>query len=106
MSSVEPGEFPFLTEGAGHITLAVRVQPGARKSEIVGTLGQELKVRVASPPVDGAANTALIDFIAECLKVRSSRVSIIRGDHNRSKVLKIEAISRDAALKALGLIPS
>ena len=102
MSSPDTG---FLTEGEGFVTLAVKVQPGARKSEIVGTLGQELKVRVASPPVDGAANAALIDFIAKTLHIRTARISIIRGELSRSKILKIEGIFRSEILAALGLIP-
>ncbi len=95
----------FLTEGQGFVTLAVKVQPGARKSEIVGTLGQELKVRVASPPVDGAANAALIDFIAKTLHIRTARISIVRGDLSRSKVLKIEGISQSEILTTFGFNP-
>ncbi len=96
----------FLIEGSGYITIAVRVQPGAKKSELVGAQGDELKIRIASPPVEGAANAALINFMAETLQVHSSMISLIRGSRNRSKVLKIWGISGMLALDALGPIPS
>lgn len=88
---------PCLSEKADGITLAVRVQPGARKSEISGLVGQELKLKIASPPVDGAANEALIKFIADLLETRPARVSLLRGERSRSKVFKIEGVTVDRA---------
>jgi uncharacterized protein (TIGR00251 family) len=102
---LENRDVSFIAESLGIITIAVRVQPGARKSEILGVHGSELKLRVATPPVDGAANAALIDFIAECLMVRRTEVNLIRGSRSRSKILKIEGISKNGALLALGWIP-
>jgi hypothetical protein len=87
------------------VTLAVRVQPGARKSEVSGMVGNELKVKIASPPVDGAANEALIKFVAELFAVRSSRVALIQGERSRSKVLKIEGIDFESAQAVLASYP-
>lgn len=85
--------FSCLSEKADGVTLAVRVQPGARKSEVSGFVGDALKVKVASPPVDGAANEALIKFIADLFQTRAARISLIQGERSRSKVLKIVGIS-------------
>jgi uncharacterized protein (TIGR00251 family) len=102
---LESPDVSFISESLGFITIAVRVQPGARKSEILGVHGGELKLRVSTPPVEGAANAALIDFIAECLNVRRTAVNLIRGSRSRSKILKIEGISKEEALLALGWTP-
>jgi conserved hypothetical protein TIGR00251 len=69
--------------------LEIRVQPGARRSEVVGVLGTALKVRVASPANDGKANAALVRFIADQLGVPTRAVEIVRGLHSRSKVVRV-----------------
>src|SRR5690606_14969842 len=61
---------PWLRVVAGGVTVAVAAQPGARKSEVAGTHGDALKVRVAAPPVEGAANAALGELLASLLGVR------------------------------------
>lgn len=89
--------FPCLRENPDGVSLAVRVQPGARKSELVGLVGLELKIKIASPPVDGAANEALIKFIAKLFGVRVARIILLQGERSRSKVLKIEGIDSEQA---------
>lgn len=77
------------------IRFSVRVQPRASRSEVLGSHGEALKVRLVSPPVDGAANAALIDLLAEVLDVPRRSVRIIAGNASRMKVVEIDGI--DAA---------
>jgi uncharacterized protein (TIGR00251 family) len=69
--------------------LAVRVQPNASVSEVAGEHGEELKVRLAAPPVDGKANAALVTFLARALGVPKGAVSVVRGQAGRSKTVKV-----------------
>jgi len=64
-------------------------QPKASKSEIVGWHEDELRVRLAAPPVDGAANTALIEAFAKWCKVRKSAITLVNGQTSRHKHLAI-----------------
>jgi uncharacterized protein (TIGR00251 family) len=79
------------------VILALKVQPRASKSEIVGILGNELKIRIAAPPVDSAANEALVDFIAEKTGCHRQAVTLIRGAASRSKTVLI----RDGNLREI-----
>lgn len=74
-------------------TLAVRAQPGAKKSGILGVHGAALKVAVTAPPEDGRANAALIELLHEWLGVRRSQVELLSGAANRNKVFLIRDIS-------------
>jgi uncharacterized protein (TIGR00251 family) len=69
--------------------LSVRVQPGAKRTEVAGEYGDQLRIRLAAPPVDGKANSALLTFLAQELGVPKSMVSLIRGDSSRSKLVRI-----------------
>lgn len=71
--------------------LTIRVQPGARRSELAGPYGEALRVRIAAPAVDGQANEALLRFLAAELGVHRRDVRIVRGDTNRSKVIEVWA---------------
>lgn len=71
------------------VVLRIRVQPGARRSEVVGVVGDELKVKVAAPPVEGKANEALVRFLAEMLGVSRRSVAVLRGERGRSKVVEV-----------------
>lgn len=74
---------------AGRITVTLHVQPGARKSGIVGLHGDALKVRIAAPAVDNKANAALVDFLSETLGVPKSAIAIRHGATGRRKVVEI-----------------
>ncbi len=69
--------------------LDLRVQPNAPRSEVVGVLGDQLKVRVAAPADDGKANRELVRFVAQELGVARSSVRIVRGHHHRSKTVEV-----------------
>lgn len=71
------------------LMLHVRVQPGARSTEIVGVLNGELRIRLSARATDGQANDALQKFLAKQLGTAASRVQIIRGATSRSKTVAI-----------------
>ncbi len=67
----------------------VRVQPGASKNEIVGVQQDALKIRISAPPVEGKANRALVQFLAEQLAVKRNQVEILNGHATRRKTIHI-----------------
>lgn len=71
------------------LTLYIFIQPGSKKTEVVGIYDGELKIRLNAPPIEGRANKALIQFIALLFKVPLKQVFLTRGDKSRHKVLKI-----------------
>ncbi len=77
--------------------LTLHIQPGAKKSEVVGLHGDALKVRIASPPVDGKANEALLAFIADQLGLPKRAVQLVRGDTSRAKTVLVTASEIDPA---------
>ncbi len=81
----------WLTEASDHLLLTMRVQPGAKRTEVVGTHGDALRIRLAAPPVDGKANEALITFLAEAFGVPVRNVSLVSGRASRNKRVRIEA---------------
>jgi uncharacterized protein (TIGR00251 family) len=80
---------PWCREDGDALVLSLHVQPGARRTEIGGTHGATLKVRLAAPPVDGKANAALLHFLAEAFEVPARNVTLLRGDTARQKVVRI-----------------
>lgn len=76
------------------IAFKVRVQPRASKNMVAGIMGDCLKIKLTSPPVDGAANAACIAFIAGILDVAKSAVVITSGQNSRLKVIKVTGIDK------------
>jgi hypothetical protein len=85
-----------VSEADGRVRFAVRVQPRASRTEVAGVHGDALKVRLQAPPVDGAANAALVIFLAETFAVSRSDVRILAGDNARSKIVEIAGVAADA----------
>lgn len=83
------------------IRLTLHVQPRASRTEIAGCHGDALKIRLAAPPVDGAANAALIAFLAERLGVPRSAITIRHGESGRRKTVEITGLT---AARAEGLL--
>jgi len=79
----------------------VRVQPRASRTEVAGPHGDAVRIRLTAPPVDGAANEALVRFLAERLEVPRSAVRIEGGTSGRSKVVAIDGIDPDTAIRRL-----
>jgi hypothetical protein len=78
--------------------LKIYVQPRSRKNEVVGLHDDALKIKITSPPVDGAANRACINFLAKCLKLPKSCIDIVSGHTSRIKQIRVSwPNSHDAA---------
>ena len=90
-----------ITETAGGVTFGVHVQPRASRNEVCGVQGEELKLRLTSPPVEDAANKLCIEFLAKLLGVAKSNVSIIADTKSRHKVIRVTGIT---AVKVLALV--
>jgi len=84
---------PFLQARAEGVYLSIKVQPRASKNAIGEVLGDELKVKVTAPPVDSAANEALVEFLAETLGCDRSAVRIARGQTSRHKQILVVGVS-------------
>jgi uncharacterized protein (TIGR00251 family) len=84
----------------GAVRVAVHVQPRASRSEIVGLHGTALKVRLQAPPVDGAANEALVRLLAEALGVPRGSVRVVAGATSRAKTVEVGGTTV-AAVRAL-----
>lgn len=91
-----------ITEREGTITFLVRVTPRAKRNEIIGAADGALKVKLAAPPVEGAANEALTKFLAERLGVRAAQVEIVSGHTARTKTVRVAGISANEAHRRLG----
>lgn len=91
----------MVREVPGGVTLAIRVQPGAKKTAIAGTYGEgenaQLKIAVQAPPIEGRANAALIAFLAETFNVPKRSVELVSGESSRSKVFLLRDVSFDRA---------
>ncbi len=83
----------LICESDDGVTFAVKVHPRAKKSAITGELGDALKLSLTTPPVDGRANEACIEFFAKLLKVPRSSVTIASGQSSRNKVIRVAGIS-------------
>ena len=82
-----------ITAGAGGVRLAVRVVPRASRSAVAGVRAGRLMVRVTAPPVEGAANEAVLDVIAEAVGVPRRAVSILSGETHREKTVVIVGVT-------------
>jgi uncharacterized protein len=80
--------------------LRVRAKPRASRSRLVSVTEQHLEIQLAAPPVDGAANKALIEFVSEWLTVSKSRVEIKKGEASRYKLVLVLDLSADHVKKA------
>lgn len=87
-------------------TFAVRVQPGARRTALLGTVGSgedsALKIALTAPAAEGRANEALVDYLSDLLNVPRSAIHLIAGEHARNKVIRIpgrSALELEAALR-------
>jgi uncharacterized protein len=95
---------PFLrSQTDGTLYLTVKVQPRASKNEICEILGAELKIKIAAPPVDSAANEALVDFLVEKLDCPRGAVRIVRGATSRHKLIALNGLTAEVVAERLGV---
>ncbi len=86
---------PCLRASAAGAEISIHVQPGASRTEIAGLHGDAMKVRIQARAVEGAANEALLNFIAGALGVARREVKILRGEKSRRKVIEVRLPEED-----------
>jgi uncharacterized protein (TIGR00251 family) len=92
---------PFLRIQSDGVLLSVKLQPRASSNEIGEPLGNELRIKVTAPPVDAAANEALVRLLAETLDCPRNRVELVRGHTSRHKTVKLYGYSAEALIAKL-----
>jgi uncharacterized protein len=85
------------------IRIDVYVQPRASKTAVAGMHDGAMRIRLAAPPVDGAANAALIAFVAERIGIAKSRVRVVAGLTSRRKIVEIDGVDRAAVGRLLAV---
>jgi uncharacterized protein (TIGR00251 family) len=93
------------TEQDGALTLDIQVVPRASRTAVGPAVGGRLRVAVTAPPVDGAANAALVEALAEAFGVRRAAVTIVRGERGRRKTVRIAGATRASLDRLSGLAP-
>jgi uncharacterized protein (TIGR00251 family) len=91
-----------INEINGSVEFQIRVIPRASKTEIVGELAGAVKVRVTSPPVDGAANEELVKLFAKTLGIAKSSVEIVSGQTSKTKRIRITGVTAEQTRNAVG----
>jgi uncharacterized protein (TIGR00251 family) len=84
------------------VLLSIKLQPRASANEIGKPFGDELRIKVTAPPVDSAANEALIRFLADTLDCARNRVELVRGQTSRHKLVKLHGMDVERVLRKLG----
>ena len=84
-------------------TLAVKVIPNAPRTEVIGRLGAAVKIKVHAPPVEGRANDALCEYLADRLDLPRRAVTVLRGDLSRQKIIRIAGLTLAEVNLRLGL---
>ncbi len=92
----------FLRVQADGVLLSVKLQPRASANEIGEALGSELRIKVTAPPVEAAANEALVKLLAQELDCPRNRVELVRGHTSRHKTIKLYGLTAEAVLSKLG----
>ena len=92
----------FLRVQADGVLLSVKLQPRASVNEIGEALGNELRIKVTAPPVDAAANEALVKLLAQRLDCPRNRVELVRGHTSRHKIVKLYGLAPEDVVKRLG----
>ncbi|SMC18203.1 hypothetical protein SAMN02746041_00479 [Desulfacinum hydrothermale DSM 13146] len=92
----------FLHSTPEGVTLTLTIQPNAKKSELVGVHDGALRIRIAAPPVEGAANKECIRFCAKLFGLSKSRVKILKGEKARHKVVLLKGAEMRAIQECLG----
>ncbi|MFA6409569.1 MAG: DUF167 domain-containing protein [Gammaproteobacteria bacterium] len=94
-SNTQPKENPSYSYQKGDdLYLQVHINPGAKKSAIVGPYGDRLKIKIAAPPLDNKANLELVKFLAKHFDVPTKQVEILQGKSGRDKLVRIEGKKR------------
>ncbi len=92
-----------IRENAGAVSFAVKVHPRAKKNTIAGEVGDALKISLTTPPIEGRANKACIELLAETLNVPRSSVTIAAGQSSRNKVVRVAGLTLEQVRERLAL---
>lgn len=82
-----------IKDTAAGATFTVKIHPRAKRNAITGTLGDALKISLTAPPLEGRANHACIEFLADLLKLPRSSITIAAGQTSRNKLIRISGVS-------------
>jgi len=82
------------------VRILVKAVPGAKRDEIVGRLGERLKIRISAPPEDGKANAAICELIAEALGIKARDVRVVGGQSRAEKTIEIDGVGPEVLAKA------
>lgn len=96
-----PADEPAVRAHEDGATVALRVVPRAPRTEVVGRHGDRIKLKVAAPPVDGAANEAVAAFLADRCGVRPGDVEVLTGERSRDKVVLVRGVPTRLLIAAL-----
>jgi uncharacterized protein (TIGR00251 family) len=94
---------PVISAGTAGVRVRVRVIPRASRAELAGVRDGRLVVRVTAPPIEGAANDAVIDLLSHVFDVPRRAVSILSGDTGREKTIVVAGVTEVVARQRLGL---
>jgi uncharacterized protein (TIGR00251 family) len=83
--------------------LAVRAVPNAAHSALIGVAEDALRIRINAPPVDGKANRAIVEFLAEALSVRRRDVEVVRGATGRNKQILVRGLKPETVRQRIGI---
>jgi len=84
---------PYLQQRPDGVCISLKVQPRASRNEIAGPIGNELKIKVTAPPVDSAANEAVLELLAEILGCPRNQLELLRGATSRHKQILVRGVT-------------
>jgi uncharacterized protein (TIGR00251 family) len=90
-----------IRESEGGVSFAIRVQPRARRNDIVGETGDALKIALTAPPIEGRANEACIELLAELLQAPRRSIEIVAGATSRNKIVRVNGLSAEQVRQRL-----
>jgi uncharacterized protein (TIGR00251 family) len=93
---------PYLRSEPDGVLLSIKLQPRASVNQIGEVMGNELRVKVTAPPVDSAANEALVRFLAETLDCGRNKVELVRGQTSRHKTIRVHGMTAEDVMKRMG----
>ena len=92
-----------ITTNASGVCLEVHVQPRSSRNQIVGEQDGRLKIKLTAPPVEGEANQALVNFLAQLLKIPKKNVKLLKGESARHKLIEISGVTEQELIAKLNI---
>lgn len=90
----------YLKDSPQGVLILLHIQPQAKKNEVIGLHGDRLKVKIKAPPVDGAANAEVIQFLSDLLHVRQNQLRLESGETSRQKSIRVLTAMTSAQVHA------